>query len=118
MHAGQTTDDGRITLEHVECNAACDYAPVVMVNWEFFDNQTPSSARELVDALRDGQPVAPTRGAPLCTFPETARILAGLPDDARRRRAAPGRDPGRAARRAELDMAAPRHRREATPAEV
>ena len=37
----ETTDDGAITLERVECNAACDYAPVVMVNWEFFDNQTP-----------------------------------------------------------------------------
>ena len=35
--------DGRITLERIECNAACDYAPVVMVNWEFFDNQTPGS---------------------------------------------------------------------------
>ena len=81
IHAGQTTDDGSVTLEHIECNAACDYAPVVMVNWEFFDNQTPSSARDLVDALRAGQPPAPTRGAPLCTFRETARILAGLPDE-------------------------------------
>ena len=80
IHAGQTTDDGRVTLEHVECNAACDYAPVVMVNWEFFDNQTPSSARDLVDALRAGDPPAPTRGAPLCTFRETARTLAGLGD--------------------------------------
>jgi NADH-quinone oxidoreductase subunit E len=82
LHAGQTTDDGRVTLEHVECNAACDYAPVVMVNWEFFDNQTPSTARDLVDALRAGQPPAPTRGAALCTFRQTARILTGLPDGA------------------------------------
>jgi NADH-quinone oxidoreductase subunit E len=80
VHAGQTTDDGKVTLDHVECNAACDYAPVVMVNWEFFDNQTPSSVRDLVDQLRDGWPVSPTRGAPLCTFRETARILAGFPD--------------------------------------
>ena len=56
IHAGQTTDDGQVTLEHIECNAACDYAPVVMVNWEFFDNQTPSSARDLVDELRAGEP--------------------------------------------------------------
>jgi NADH-quinone oxidoreductase subunit E len=80
IEAGQTTDDGRVTLEHIECNAACDYAPVVMVNWEFFDNQTPSSACELVDALRGGDRVAPTRGAPLCSFRETARTMAGLPD--------------------------------------
>ncbi len=63
VHAGQTTADGRITLEHIECNAACDYAPVVMVNWEFFDNQTPSSARELVDALRAARPRPPRRDA-------------------------------------------------------
>jgi NADH-quinone oxidoreductase subunit E len=80
VHAGETTADGRVTLEHVECNAACDYAPVVMVNWEFFDNQTPSSARDLVDGLREGQNPTPSRGAPLCTFKETARVLAGVAD--------------------------------------
>src|SRR5215475_11829042 len=42
----ETTPDGKIVLEHVECNAACDYAPVVMVNLEFFDNMTPASARQ------------------------------------------------------------------------
>ncbi|MGO9275938.1 MAG: NADH-quinone oxidoreductase subunit NuoE, partial [Streptosporangiaceae bacterium] len=59
----ETTPDGTVTLEHLECNAACDYAPVVMVNWEFFDNMTPQSARDLVDGLRAGAPVMPTRGA-------------------------------------------------------
>ncbi|MFD4522624.1 NADH-quinone oxidoreductase subunit NuoE [Streptomyces sp. NPDC058470] len=78
---GGTTDDGKVTLEHIECNAACDFAPVVMVNWEFFDNQTVASAKRLVDDLRAGAPVDPTRGAPLCTFKETARILAGFPDE-------------------------------------
>ena len=34
----ETNEAGTITLERLECNAACDYAPVVMVNWEFFDN--------------------------------------------------------------------------------
>jgi NADH:ubiquinone oxidoreductase subunit E len=58
----ETTDDGLISLEHIECNAACDYAPVVMVNWEFYDDQTPSSVRELVDACRAGSPPPPTRG--------------------------------------------------------
>ncbi|WP_260867245.1 NADH-quinone oxidoreductase subunit NuoE [Streptomyces sp. SAJ15] len=77
---GETTEDGRVTLEHIECNAACDFAPVVMVNWEFFDNQTVESAKRLVDDLRAGRTVEPTRGAPLCTYKETARILAGFPD--------------------------------------
>ena len=77
----ETTPDGMVTLEHVECNAACDYAPVVMVNWEFFDNQTPESARELVDRLRAGDPPLPTRGGRLCTWRETERVLAGFLDD-------------------------------------
>ena len=58
----ETTDDGKITLEHVECNAACDYAPVMMVNWEFMDNMTPESAIQLVDDLRAGDEVRSTRG--------------------------------------------------------
>ncbi|TDU76664.1 NADH-quinone oxidoreductase subunit NuoE [Streptomyces sp. KS 21] len=77
----ETTPDGKVTLEHIECNAACDYAPVVMVNWEFFDNQTPESAKAMVDDLIAGREVSPTRGAPLCTYKETARILAGFPDE-------------------------------------
>lgn len=77
----ETTEDGAVTLEHVECNAACDYAPVVMVNWEFFDNMTPQAAIDLVDELRAGREVHPTRGAPLCTFREASRILAGFPDE-------------------------------------
>jgi len=77
----ETTPDGKVTLEHIECNAACDYAPVMTVNWEFFDNQTPSSAKDLVDGLRAGNPPAPTRGAgPVCTWKEASRVLAGFYD--------------------------------------
>jgi len=77
----ETTPDGVISLEHLECNAACDYAPVVMVNWEFYDDQTPASTRELVDALRAGTPPPPTRGPErLSTFTEISRVLAGFND--------------------------------------
>jgi NADH-quinone oxidoreductase subunit E len=78
----EPTPDGKVSLEHVECNAACDYAPVMLVNWEFFDNMTPASARELVDGLRAGKDIAPSRGAPrLVTWKQAGRILAGFPDD-------------------------------------
>jgi len=77
----ETTEDGKVTLEHIECNAACDYAPVVMVNWEFFDNQTVESAKELVDRLRSGNPPAPTRGPDsLPTWKQNSRLLAGFND--------------------------------------
>lgn len=77
----ETTADGKITLEAIECNAACDFAPVIMVNWEFFDNQTPDKARALVDDLREGNPVHPTRGPnTMRTFKENEHTLAGFRD--------------------------------------
>ncbi|WP_395657109.1 NADH-quinone oxidoreductase subunit NuoE [Nocardioides sp.] len=77
----ELTADGKVTLEHVECNAACDYAPVMMVNWEFMDNMTPESAVELVDDLREGREVHSTRGPRVVTWREAERVLAGFPDD-------------------------------------
>jgi NADH-quinone oxidoreductase subunit E len=78
----ETTPDGTITLEHAECLAACDYAPVVTVNYEFFDNQTVGSARNIVSQLQSGERPMPTRGAPLCTFREIERQIAGFHDEA------------------------------------
>ncbi|HEY0949167.1 NADH-quinone oxidoreductase subunit NuoE [Nocardioides sp.] len=76
----ETTEDGKITLEHVECNAACDYAPVVMVNWEFMDNMTPETAMQIIDDLRAGKEVHSTRGPRIVTWREAERVLAGFPD--------------------------------------
>jgi NADH-quinone oxidoreductase subunit E len=75
------TADGKVSVEHIECNAACDYAPVVMVNWEFYDNQTVSSVKELVDGARAGNPPAPTRGPKtLRTWKQNSAVLAGISD--------------------------------------
>lgn len=79
--ADETTADGKITLERLECNAGCDYAPVIMVNWEFFDNQTPVTAKRLVEDLQAGRDVKPTRGPDkVYTFKEISRVLAGFED--------------------------------------
>jgi len=73
--------EGRsLTLEHIECNAACDFAPMMTVNWEFFDNMTPAKAKQLVDDLLAGRPVVASRGPAPCSFRETERILAGFED--------------------------------------
>lgn len=75
------TADGKVSLEHIECNAACDYAPVVMANWEFYDNQTVQSAKDLVDSMRNGNPKPPTRGpSKLVTWKEVSAVLAGVND--------------------------------------
>jgi NADH-quinone oxidoreductase subunit E len=76
--AGKPGSTGSITLEHAECLAACDLAPVLQVNYEFYDNQTPESAMALVDALQRGERPAPSRGAPLTDWRNIELQLAGF----------------------------------------
>jgi NADH-quinone oxidoreductase subunit E len=77
----QTTEDGQITLEHAECLAACDYGPVLTVNYEFFDQVDADHALDIVKRLQSGERPQPTRGARLCTFKEVSLQLAGFPDE-------------------------------------
>ncbi|HEV3361333.1 MAG TPA: NADH-quinone oxidoreductase subunit NuoE [Pseudonocardiaceae bacterium] len=79
--AGEPGETGSITLEHAECLAACDLAPVIQVNYEYYDNQTVDSATELVDALRRGEKPAPSRGPALSSFKAVSRELAGFFDE-------------------------------------
>jgi NADH-quinone oxidoreductase subunit E len=76
----ETTADGTITLEHAECLAACDYGPVMTVNYDFFDRVEPDGAVRVVEELRAGGRPAPDRGARLCTLKEMSLQLAGFPD--------------------------------------
>jgi NADH-quinone oxidoreductase subunit E len=76
----ETTQDGQITFEHAECLAACDYGPVMTVNYEFFDQVDPGTAVGLVDELRAGRRPQPSRGGRLCTLKEISVQLAGFPD--------------------------------------
>jgi NADH-quinone oxidoreductase subunit E len=77
----QTTADGTITLEHAECLAACDYAPVMTVNYEFFDKVDTDTAVGLVKRLQSGERPHPSRGARLCTLKEMSLQLAGFADE-------------------------------------
>jgi len=55
----------------------CDYAPVVMVNWEFYDNMTPQSAR----TWSTGCAAAATSRRPAA--PPAVHLEAGLADPGR-----------------------------------
>lgn len=79
--SGEPGTPGSITVEHAECLAACDHAPVVTVNYEYYDEQTPESALELVTALQAGVKPDPTRGAPLTDFRSTELEIAGIMPD-------------------------------------
>ena len=80
IQEGETTPDGMFSLERVECNAACDFAPIMMVNWEFMDNMTPAKAARILDALAAGEQVQSSRGATITSWAEAERVLAGFPD--------------------------------------
>ena len=78
----ETTSDGKITLEHAECLAACDYAPVVTVNYDFaIDEATPEAAVAMVEQLRAGERPTPLRGSRICSLREMSMQLAGFADE-------------------------------------
>ena len=79
--AGEPGAVGSITLETAECLAACDHGPVLQVNYEYYDNQSPDAALDLVSALQAGRKPNPTRGAPLTDFRTVELEIAGIMPD-------------------------------------
>jgi NADH-quinone oxidoreductase subunit E len=53
-------DDADVTVEEVECIAACDLAPVIQVNYEFHGPLTDASADMIIDEYKSGARVART----------------------------------------------------------
>ena len=81
---GGTDQSGMVTVEEVECLAACDGATVVQVNTENYERLSKEEALELLEALLRDQVPAPTFAADgSVTEPSTAALhwrLAGLGD--------------------------------------
>ena len=81
LGSGETTPDGRLTLERIECQAACTHAPVLTANWEFVDNVTIERAKEIADTLLADGEVASTRGPDVVRpLAEVRRVFAGFDD--------------------------------------
>jgi NADH-quinone oxidoreductase subunit E len=76
----ETTPDGRFTLERIECQAACTHAPVMTVDWEFFDRTTIADAIDVIDRLTAGEDVTPTRGPAVRGWLAAERTIAGIDD--------------------------------------
>jgi NADH-quinone oxidoreductase subunit E len=53
VRPGETTADGRVTLEFAECLGACDQAPAILVNDTLHGNMTERSVDELLKTLTD-----------------------------------------------------------------
>jgi DNA-binding Lrp family transcriptional regulator len=54
-HGPQTTEDGRVTVEFVECLATCGTGPVVLANDEFHEHVTPDRAESLLKQAGDAK---------------------------------------------------------------
>ena len=48
---GQTTPDGKFTLQEVECLGYCDLAPVLQVNFDYHEKITPERVDEIIAGL-------------------------------------------------------------------
>ena len=80
IEAGETTDDGRFSLEAAECLGTCDGAPSMQINYEDFYKVTSDDVVELIDQLRNGGEIRSVRGEAVKTSTEIARetALAGV----------------------------------------
>jgi NADH-quinone oxidoreductase subunit E len=75
----EITADGLFTLEEEECLAACDKAPVLAVNYLFYDEVTPEALEGLVQQVRRGErPPGASRGGVPGELKDVSRMLAGL----------------------------------------
>lgn len=51
VQPGQTTPDGRVTLEFAECLGACDTAPAIMVNDTLYGDMTKERVDEMIEVM-------------------------------------------------------------------
>lgn len=53
------TDDGKFSWVEVECLGACVNAPMVQINYDFYEDLTPESFNRILDDLAAGRDVKP-----------------------------------------------------------
>jgi NADH-quinone oxidoreductase subunit E len=75
--AEHVTDDGLFTLEEEECMGACDKAPVLTVNYLYYDRVTEADFDGLVEAIRRGEVPEAARGGVPGDWREVSATLAG-----------------------------------------
>lgn len=52
IRIGQTTPDGKYTLTEVECLGACEQAPCMMVNFDYYGNLDPEKIDRILEDLK------------------------------------------------------------------
>jgi NADH-quinone oxidoreductase subunit E len=54
IHAGETTPDGKFSLQEMECLASCGTAPAMLVNERFEENLDWAKVKTIIDRVRQG----------------------------------------------------------------
>ena len=55
IHAGETTEDGEVTLLPIECLGGCGWATVVAVDHRYRTHVKPDDVPAIVQELRSGE---------------------------------------------------------------
>ena len=55
IQAGQTTSDRKFTLTEVECLGACEQAPCIMVNFDYYGNLDPEKIDRILAGLKSNE---------------------------------------------------------------
>lgn len=72
------TEDGTFTLEEEECLAACDKAPVLTLNYVYFDKVTTEQLEQMIQAIREDRVPEAARGGVPGDLKTVSRTLAGI----------------------------------------
>jgi NADH-quinone oxidoreductase subunit E len=75
---GGVSRDGLFSVEEEECMAACDKAPVLSLNYVYYDRVSEADLDAMVTSLRGGEVPAPPRGEHPGDLRAVSRVLAGL----------------------------------------
>lgn len=75
--ADRMTEDGMFTVEEEECLAACDKAPVLTLNYVYFDHVSEERLEAMIESIRDGHVPEAARGGIPGDLKDVSRTLAG-----------------------------------------
>ncbi|MEE9257254.1 MAG: NAD(P)H-dependent oxidoreductase subunit E [bacterium] len=81
IKAGETREDGKFSLEKVECLGACGGAPCLQINEDYFERMAPGIIEEIVSALERGEYVPPAGADEAAPLREGAAVPAGAGDN-------------------------------------
>ena len=73
----RVTPDGVFTLEEEECLAACDKAPVMTINYTYYDRVDESRLEAMIQSIREGRVPEASRGGVPQDLAKTSLLLAG-----------------------------------------